>query len=40
MRDDQAFAGNAAYRMGWNEGYGACRPMQNSPIGGMSAPRY
>jgi hypothetical protein len=40
IRDDQAFAGNNAYRMGWNEGYGACRPMQNSPIGGMSTPRY
>jgi hypothetical protein len=26
-RDDQAYAGNAAYRRGWNEGYGACRPM-------------
>jgi hypothetical protein len=39
-RDDQAFAGNAAYRLGWNEGYGACRPMQNSPIGGMTEPRY
>jgi hypothetical protein len=40
IRDDQAFAGNNAYRMGWNEGYGACRPMQNSPIGGMTTPRY
>lgn len=40
MRDDQAFAGNTAYRMGWNEGYGACRPMQNSPIGAMNTPRY
>jgi hypothetical protein len=39
-RDDQAYAGNTAYRMGWNEGYGACRPMPNTPIGGMSTPRY
>lgn len=40
VRDDQAFAGNTAYRMGWNEGYGACRPMANAPGGVMDTPRY
>jgi len=41
VRDDQAFSGNEAYRMGWQEGFGACRPMpQNSPAGALGAPRY
>src|SRR5471032_3157208 len=26
-RDDDSFSGNAAYRTGWQEGYGACRSM-------------
>jgi hypothetical protein len=39
-RDDVAYGGNTAYRMGWNEGYGACRPMTNAPSGGMGTPRY
>ncbi len=39
-RDDQAFAGNRAYRLGWQDGYGACRPMPNvSPTGGVDLPR-
>ncbi|MBV9549622.1 MAG: hypothetical protein JO256_08135 [Alphaproteobacteria bacterium] len=40
-RDDQAYAGNAAYRLGWGEGYGACRPMPTiSPNGGADLPHY
>jgi hypothetical protein len=39
-RDDEAFSGNQAYRLGWQEGYGVCRPMPNaSPMGGTSLPR-
>jgi len=39
-RDDESFSGNAAYRLGWQEGYGACRPMLNvSPMGGANLPR-
>jgi hypothetical protein len=39
-RDDNAFASNLAYRMGWQEGYGACRPMPDiSPMGGGGLPR-
>ena len=44
MRDNDAFSGNAAYRMGWQEGFGACRPMPPmspmSPNGGTDASRY
>jgi hypothetical protein len=41
MRDAQAYAGSAAYRMGWGEGFGACRPMTQAPLGGgLGAPRY
>ena len=41
VRDDQAFSGNEAYRMGWQEGFGACRPMpQMAPGGGLETPRY
>lgn len=41
MRDDQAYDSNAAYRMGWGEGFGACRPMTQAPLGGgLGAPRY
>jgi hypothetical protein len=41
VRDDQAFEGNEAYRMGWGEGFGACRPMTQAPLGGgLGAPRY
>lgn len=41
MRDDQAYDGNEAYRMGWGEGFGACRPMTQAPLGGgLGAPRY
>ena len=40
VRDDAAFAGNQAYRMGWQEGYGACRPMPSaSSMGGAQLPR-
>ena len=27
LRDESAYAGNAAYRRGWGEGFGACRGM-------------
>lgn len=37
VRDDQAYAENPAYRMGWNEGHGACRPMAG---GAMAPPHY
>jgi len=42
QRDDQAFADNRGYRMGWQEGYGACRPAPSlSPMNGAaSLPRY
>jgi hypothetical protein len=30
-RDNDAYAGNQAYRMGWQEGLGACRAMANPP---------
>lgn len=39
-RDDQAFADNPAYRLGWREGYGACRPAPMPANGGMDQPRY
>jgi hypothetical protein len=41
VRDTEAYAGNAAYRRGWNEGYGSCRGMtqiQNNPYGGLPRP--
>lgn len=28
-RDGDAYSGNDAYRLGWGEGFGACRPMTN-----------
>jgi len=38
LRDRDAYAGNPAYRRGWNEGYGACRgraqTQSNTLIGG------
>src|ERR1700744_2873982 len=40
IRDDQAFAGNAAYRMGWNEGFGACRPAPMPGNDGMDRAPY
>ena len=40
LRDDDAYRTNRGYRMGWGEGFGACRgmaQMQNPPMGGGSA---
>jgi len=34
VRDTEAYGGNNAYRMGWNEGHGACRPLPANPGGG------
>jgi hypothetical protein len=37
QRDEDAYAGNPAYRTGWGEGFGACRgvaQMRNNPIAG------
>ena len=37
VRDEDAYAGNPAYRTGWGEGFGACRgvaQMQNNPMSG------
>ena len=39
IRDADAYAGNAAYRRGWYEGYGGCRgaqQMQNNPNNSVS----
>ncbi len=39
-RDADAFSGNTAYRLGWQEGNGVCRPMPNvSPMSGVQLPR-
>lgn len=38
-RDEGAFDGNRAYRLGWQEGRGACRPMPNVGPAGIELPR-
>ena len=45
LRDDNAYQLNGPYRLGWNEGFGACRGMANQstrratdPLGGMPMP--
>ena len=42
VRDRDAYAGNAAYRRGWNEGYGGCRSTtmqtQGNPMAGGGLP--
>lgn len=39
VRDDQAYSQIPAYRMGWNEGHGACRPLTALPGSAMDPPR-
>ena len=39
LRDDEAYRTNRGYRLGWGEGFGACRGMsrmQTPPMGGGS----
>lgn len=40
LRDEDAWRGNRGYRMGWGEGFSACRgmaQMPNTPMGGGNA---
>jgi hypothetical protein len=37
LRNETAYAGNRAYRMGWGEGFGSCRgPAQMNNTGSMN----
>ena len=41
IRDAEAYRANAAYRQGWNEGFGACRSttrMQSNPLANGGLP--
>jgi len=33
LRDDEAYRTNRGYRLGWGEGFGACRSMAQMPPG-------